>query len=44
MLGMEKDEFYNDVIEEVYIGINYCGYCFDVIVIFDLWIGGRFLL
>lgn len=41
---MEKDEFYNDFFEEVKIGIE-CIYCFvDVIVFFDLWIGGMFLL
>lgn len=40
MSGTEKDEPYNDVIEEVYIGTNYCGHRLDVIVTFDSRTGG----
>ena len=41
MLGTEKDEPYNDFIEEVYIGTNYCGHRLDAIVTFDSRTGGR---
>ena len=42
MSGAEKDEPYNDFIEEVYIGTNYCGrHRLDVIVTFHSRTGGR---